>query len=132
VEWQAIDPGTILKTSSLHGAIFENEAIRGRISGGDAFHSVPAIEELPRVHKQQPKCCGSWLAQCPCSRHLDTVKAKKPATSKIQPETSGTKLIAKYRPRMSRLTDAERQQLMARGLQIIYGDTPAAKPAHRG
>jgi len=42
------------------------------------------------------------------------------------------KLVEKYRPRISRLTDTERQRLMARGLQIIYGDTPAAKSGHRG
>ena len=42
------------------------------------------------------------------------------------------KLAEKYRARMSRLSDAERQKLMARGLQIVYGDTPAAKSTDRG
>jgi len=42
------------------------------------------------------------------------------------------KLVEKYRPRMSQLTDNERQKLMARGLQLLYGNTPAPKPAHRG
>ena len=65
-------------------------------------------------------------------RHLGRVKTKKPMTPKAEPKTSGMKLVEKYRPRMSRVTDAERQKLMARGLQIIYGDTPAAKSAHRG
>jgi hypothetical protein len=36
--------------------------------------------------------------------------------------TSGTKLIEKYRWRMSRLTYAERQRLTARGIQIICGN----------
>ncbi|HEU0011404.1 MAG TPA: hypothetical protein VFT34_16415 [Verrucomicrobiae bacterium] len=59
------------------------------------------------------------------------MKSKKPAAEAV-PNTSGMKLVQKYRPRMSRLTDAQRQRLMARGLQVIYGDTPAAKPSHRG
>jgi hypothetical protein len=41
-------------------------------------------------------------------------------------------MVEKYRARMSRLTDTERQKLMAQGLQMIYGNTPAAKPTHRG
>ena len=64
--------------------------------------------------------------------HIRPVKAKKPMAAEAEPKTSGMKLVEKYRPRMSRLTDAERQRLMARGLQIIYGDTPTAKSAHRG
>jgi hypothetical protein len=32
-------------------------------------------------------------------------------------------MVEKYRPRMSRLTDTERQKLMARGLQMIYGNS---------
>ena len=59
------------------------------------------------------------------------MKAKKPVASGSQPKSSGTKLVEKYRPRMSRLSDVERQKLMARGLQIIYGDTTAAESAHR-
>ena len=51
---------------------------------------------------------------------------------KAEPKTSGMRIVEKYRPRMSRLTDTERQKLMARGLQIIYGDTPATKSTHRG
>ena len=38
-------------------------------------------------------------------------------------------MVEKYRPRMSRLTDAERRDLMERGLQIIYGETVAPEPA---
>jgi hypothetical protein len=41
-------------------------------------------------------------------------------------------MVEKYRPRMSRLSDTERQKLMTRGLQMIYGKIPAAKPSHRG
>lgn len=63
--------------------------------------------------------------------HIGCMKAKKQVASGSQPKSSGTKLVEKYRPRMSRLSDVERQKLMARGLQIIYGDTPAAESAHR-
>ena len=59
------------------------------------------------------------------------MKAKKQVVSGSQPKSSGTKLVEKHRPRMSRLSDVERQKLMARGLQIIYGDTPAAESARR-
>lgn len=76
---------------------------------------------------------GLWvidglLGQC----HIGRVKTKKAAMSDAESKTSGMKLVEKYRQRMSRLTDAERQKLTARGLQIIYGDAPAAKAAHRG
>ncbi|MBI4661494.1 MAG: hypothetical protein HY735_21950 [Verrucomicrobia bacterium] len=60
------------------------------------------------------------------------MKTKKPVTSKAEPRTLGMKLVEKYRPRMSRLTDIKRQKLTAHGLQIIYGDTAAAQSAHRG
>jgi len=43
--------------------------------------------------------------------------------------TAGMKMVQKYRARMSRLSDAERQRLMERGLQIIYGEAPATKSA---
>jgi hypothetical protein len=42
------------------------------------------------------------------------------------------RMVEKYRPRMSGLTDIERQKLMARGMQMIYGNIPAAKSTHRG
>ncbi|HEX5221982.1 MAG TPA: hypothetical protein VFZ59_20635 [Verrucomicrobiae bacterium] len=59
------------------------------------------------------------------------MKTKKSAVSESQRKSSGTKLVEKYRPRMSRLSDVERQKLMARGLQIIYGNAPATESAHR-
>jgi hypothetical protein len=52
-------------------------------------------------------------------------------TSNAGKKTAGMKIVEKYRPRMSRLTDAERQKLMERGLQIIYAESAEAKPAHR-
>ena len=52
-------------------------------------------------------------------RHIGRVKTKKPAASAAEHKSSGMKLVEKYRPRMSRLTDGARQKLMTRGLQII-------------
>jgi hypothetical protein len=52
-----------------------------------------------------------------------------PAETSVE-KTAGMKMVEKYRPRMSRLTDAERQKLMERGLQIIYGETAEAKSTH--
>jgi hypothetical protein len=58
-------------------------------------------------------------------------KAGTLLTGVTEAKTTGTKMVEKYRPRMSRLTDAERQRLMERGMQIIYGESAEAKPAHR-
>ena len=63
---------------------------------------------------------------------MQAKQSNKPGLPKVEKLSRGTKLVAKYRPRMSALTDEEREQLMARGLQIIYGDTQPAKRAHRG
>jgi hypothetical protein len=60
------------------------------------------------------------------------VRIKKPTNPDGQQKSAGMKMVEKYRPRMSRLTDSERQKLMTRGLQMIYGSIPAAKPTHRG
>jgi hypothetical protein len=51
----------------------------------------------------------------PC--HIWLVKTKKPAASESPRKSCGTKLVEKYRPRMSRLSDIEGRKLMARGLQ---------------
>ena len=59
------------------------------------------------------------VAKC----ETDLVKAKKPTASDSQHKSSGMKMVEKYRPRMSRLTDTERQKLMTRGLQLIYVKT---------
>jgi len=68
-----------------------------------------------------------WIAAqyLPIFLETKSVEAKKLATSEAEQKSSGMKLVEKYHPRLSRLTDAERQRLMARGLQIIYGDIPA-------
>ena len=47
---------------------------------------------------------------------------KKERASKTQPaaKTIGTRIVEKYRPKMNRLTRAERQQLLKEGLATIY------------
>jgi len=57
---------------------------------------------------------------------------KPTAKTPREAASTGSKLVAKYRARMSALTDEERQRLMARGLQLVYGDTPQPKRAPRG
>ncbi len=74
----------------------------------------------------------SRLALLAKTCNLSCVMTKKAAASQTGRKTSGMRLVEKYRARMSRLTDAERQKLMARGLQIVYGNAPAAKSTHRG
>ncbi len=59
------------------------------------------------------------------------MNASKQAILKAEQKSSGVKLVEKYRPRMSRLSDAQRQELMSRGLGMVYGDTPAAESTHR-
>ncbi len=54
--------------------------------------------------------------------HLCRVsKPKKTAASAPEKKTSGTVSVEKYRPAMNKLTDAERERLMARAMITIYG-----------
>ena len=48
-------------------------------------------------------------------------KPKKPAASTAGKKTPGTVAVEKYRPAMNKLTDAEREKLMARAMVAIYG-----------
>jgi hypothetical protein len=106
----------------LGGEVFRTiREFRGQIAGfrtPDQSH----VETLLKAKVDPPFC------QC----HIRRVKTSKPVMPEIPRKSSGMKLVEKYRPRMSRLSDTERQKLMARGLQIIYGNTAAAKSAHRG
>jgi hypothetical protein len=52
----------------------------------------------------------------------------KAAKTKKEPKTWGTKVVEKLRPRMNKLTAAERERLLVRAMQIAHGD--AAKPAN--
>ena len=48
-----------------------------------------------------------------------------------EPKTKGTLIVEQHRPVMNKLTDAERQQLMRAGMELIYGTVAAPQPARR-
>ncbi len=48
-------------------------------------------------------------------------KAKKPAVKANESKTPGTQAVEKYRAKMNKLTDAQRQKLLARAMVTIYG-----------
>lgn len=73
---------------------------------------------------------GLALALPDRAGHAVSVKTKKAGPSTAEPKSSGTKAVEKHRPRMSRLTKAEREKLMERGLQMLYA--PTADSTHRG
>jgi hypothetical protein len=61
--------------------------------------------------------------------HSWLMKAGKQAAP-AEEKTSGTKMVEKYRSRMSRLSPAKREKLLAQGMQMIYGEH-GAKSTHR-
>lgn len=46
---------------------------------------------------------------------------RKSAASPKEQKTPGSVAVAKYRPAMNKLSDAERQKLLARAMVTIYG-----------
>ena len=48
-------------------------------------------------------------------------KPKKSIASAPEKKTPGTVAVEKYRPAMNKLTDAEREKLIARAMVTIYG-----------
>ena len=56
------------------------------------------------------------------------VKQTRPARG---PKTKGTLIVEQHRPAMNKLTDAERQQLMRTGMELIYVSSAAPQPARR-
>jgi hypothetical protein len=48
-------------------------------------------------------------------------KPKKPVADAAEKKTPGTAIVEKYRPAMNKLTDADREKLMARAMITIYG-----------
>ena len=48
-------------------------------------------------------------------------KPKKPVANAAEKKTPGTVIVEKYRPAMNKLTDAQREKLMARAMVTIYG-----------
>ena len=60
--------------------------------------------------------------------HFVVVKQTRPAR---EPKTKGTLIVEEHRPVMNKLTDAQRQQLMRAGMELIYGTPAAPQPARR-
>ena len=60
--------------------------------------------------------------------HFVAVKHMRPAR---EPKTKGTLIVEQHRPVMNKLSDAERQQLMRAGMELIYGVPAASQPARR-
>ena len=54
---------------------------------------------------------------------------KKPVATTNEKKTLGTASVEKYRPRMNKLTDMEREKLLAQAMVTIYGQSANA---HRG
>jgi hypothetical protein len=50
----------------------------------------------------------------------------------VETVSLGTRLAEKTRAAANALSDEERERLLHRGLQLIYGGQRAKKPAHRG
>ena len=61
--------------------------------------------------------------------HVKVKKATKLATPQEDPKTKGTIWAEQNRSRCNKLTDAEREKLMARALEVIYA---GKAPARRG
>jgi hypothetical protein len=55
----------------------------------------------------------------------------KTVKKNVEKKTSGTLIVEKYRPRLNKLTPAERQQLRDRAMQIAFGHESENAPAHR-
>jgi hypothetical protein len=51
---------------------------------------------------------------------------KEPTAKHSEKKTPGTRMMEKYRPLMNKLTDAEREKLMAQAMVTIYGQTANA------
>lgn len=49
----------------------------------------------------------------------------------VEKKTPGALIVEKYRPRLNKLTPAERQQLRDRAMQIAFGHESESAPAHR-
>ena len=61
-------------------------------------------------------------------KHFVAVKLMRPAR---EPKTKGTLIVEQHRPVMNKLTDADRQQLMRAGMELIYGTPAAPRPTRR-
>ena len=66
--------------------------------------------------KRQCQFCG-----------MKVKRAAKPSVKKLEPKTKGTIWAEKNRARCNKLTDAEREKLMERAVEVIYGDRAATR-----
>ena len=55
----------------------------------------------------------------------------KRVKSNRERKSKGTLIVQEHRPVMNKLTDAERQQLMKAGYELIYADQRQPEPADR-
>ena len=62
------------------------------------------------------------------TEHFAMVKHMRPAR---ESKTKGTLIVEQHRPMMNKLSDAERQQLMRAGMELIYGVPAASQPTRR-
>jgi hypothetical protein len=62
------------------------------------------------------------------TEQFEVVKQMRPAR---EPKTRGTEIVEQHRPVMNKLSDAERQQLMRAGMELIYGVPAASQPTRR-
>ena len=51
--------------------------------------------------------------------------------AKREPKTKGALIAEQHRPLMNKLTDAERQQLIEEGFELIHGSRAKPEPANR-
>ena len=64
----------------------------------------------------------------PSSMDFRGVKRSK---SRSNEKSKGTSIVQEHRPLMNKLTDAERQQLLKAGYELIYGNSEQPQPANR-
>ncbi|MBI3850975.1 MAG: hypothetical protein HY298_11965 [Verrucomicrobia bacterium] len=55
----------------------------------------------------------------------------KVAKKIVEKKSPGTLIVEKYRPRMNKLTPAERQQLRNRAMQLAFGHESESTPTPR-
>ena len=75
------------------------------------------------------RTCRAGFDFAPALWDTSTVKADKAAVA--EKKTPGTLIVEKYRPRMNKLTPAERQQLRDRAMQLAFGHESESAPTPR-
>ena len=78
--------------------------------------------------QKRPTCTKWHIDTGVITEHFATVKHMRPAR---ESKTKGTLIVKQHRPMMNKLSDAERQQLMRAGMELIYGVPAASQPTRR-